>query len=207
MHVFSSVSHPNICLSRHHGYIQYTYSAPFRKFYICFGLFDITWWMQYTKIGKYKIYLHSLRNRAEKFVKVESPLGLFKFISYYLPYFKKNKYIFQYHYKKCLSWFIRIDRNYLFGSFEITSIRLYTSLPNPLSGIPGVSLSRYLSIDHRDKGLEWINCSLNITPSERCFALSCTGSIGAVKLYRPLFHLPLVVRVGNLEESHTYNSL
>jgi hypothetical protein len=25
-----------------------------------------------------------------------------------------------------LSWFIRIDRNYLFGSFEITSIRLYT---------------------------------------------------------------------------------
>ena len=45
-------------------------SALFRKFYICFGLFDITWWMQYTKIGKYKIYLHSLRNRAEKFAKV-----------------------------------------------------------------------------------------------------------------------------------------
>ena len=45
-------------------------SALFRKFYICFGLFDNTWWMQYTKIGKYKIYLHSLRKRAEKFVKV-----------------------------------------------------------------------------------------------------------------------------------------
>jgi hypothetical protein len=45
-------------------------SALFRTFYICFGLFDITWWMQYTKIEKYKMYLHSLRNRAEKFVKV-----------------------------------------------------------------------------------------------------------------------------------------
>jgi len=27
-------------------------------------------------------------------------LGLFKFISDYLPYFEKNKYIFQYHNKK-----------------------------------------------------------------------------------------------------------
>ena len=30
----------------------------------------------------------------------EAPLGLFKFISDYLPYFEKNKYIFQYHNKK-----------------------------------------------------------------------------------------------------------
>jgi hypothetical protein len=30
----------------------------------------------------------------------EEPLGLFKFISDYLPYFEKNKYIFQYHSKK-----------------------------------------------------------------------------------------------------------
>jgi hypothetical protein len=30
----------------------------------------------------------------------EAPLGLFKFISYYLPYFEKNLYIFQYHSKK-----------------------------------------------------------------------------------------------------------
>jgi len=35
----------------------------------------------------------------------EAPLGLCKFISNYLPYFEKNKYIFQYHSKK------RIDRN------------------------------------------------------------------------------------------------
>jgi hypothetical protein len=60
----------------------------------------------------------------------EAPLGLFKFISDYLPYFEKNKYIFQYHSKKSLNLFIRIDRNYLFGSFEITSIRLYTPLRN-----------------------------------------------------------------------------
>jgi hypothetical protein len=30
----------------------------------------------------------------------EAPLGLFKFISDYLPYFEKNKDIFQYHSKK-----------------------------------------------------------------------------------------------------------
>jgi hypothetical protein len=30
----------------------------------------------------------------------EAPLGLFKFISDYLPYFEKNKNIFQYHSKK-----------------------------------------------------------------------------------------------------------
>jgi hypothetical protein len=33
----------------------------------------------------------------------EAPLGLFKFISDYLPYFEKNKYIFQYHSKKSLN--------------------------------------------------------------------------------------------------------
>jgi hypothetical protein len=33
----------------------------------------------------------------------EAPLGLFKFISDYLPYFEKNKYIFQYHNKKSLN--------------------------------------------------------------------------------------------------------
>ena len=56
----------------------------------------------------------------------EAPLGLFKFISDYLLYLKKNKYIFQYHNKKMFE--LRIDRNYLFGSFEITSIKLYTPL-------------------------------------------------------------------------------
>ena len=33
----------------------------------------------------------------------EEPLGLFKFISDYLPYFEKNKYIFQYHNKNSLN--------------------------------------------------------------------------------------------------------
>jgi len=33
----------------------------------------------------------------------EAPLGLFKFISDYLPYFEKNIYIFQYHNKKSLN--------------------------------------------------------------------------------------------------------
>ena len=42
--------------------------------------------------------------------------------------FWKNKYIFQYYSKKSLNSFIGIDRNYLFGSFEITPIRLYTPL-------------------------------------------------------------------------------
>ena len=46
--------------------------------------------------------------------------------------FWKNKYIFQYHSKISLNKFIRINRNYLFGSFEITSIRLYTPLRKPL---------------------------------------------------------------------------
>jgi hypothetical protein len=32
----------------------------------------------------------------------EAPLGLFKFISDYLPYFEKNRYIFQYDNKKRL---------------------------------------------------------------------------------------------------------
>ena len=57
---------------------------------------------------------------------IEAPLGLFKFISDYLPYFEKINIFFNIIAKKI----IRIDRNYLFGSFEITSIRLYTSLRN-----------------------------------------------------------------------------
>ena len=33
----------------------------------------------------------------------ETHFGLFKFISDYLPYFEKNKYIFQYHNKNSLN--------------------------------------------------------------------------------------------------------
>jgi hypothetical protein len=51
----------------------------------------------------------------------EAPLGLFKFISDYLLYFEKNKYIFQYHSKKKFEliykdWsklFVRFIRNNL----------------------------------------------------------------------------------------------
>jgi hypothetical protein len=43
---------------------------------------------------------------------------------------KKNKYVFQYHSNKSLNKFIRFDGNYLFGSFEITSIMVYTPLLN-----------------------------------------------------------------------------
>ena len=68
----------------------------------------------------------------------EAPLGLSKFISDDLPYFEKKKYIFQYHNRKSLNWFIRIDFNYLFGSFEITSIKLYTLLRKQIRGLHGV---------------------------------------------------------------------
>jgi hypothetical protein len=40
----------------------------------------------------------------------------------------KNNIFFNIITTKSLNWFIRIDFNYLFGSFEITSIRLYTLL-------------------------------------------------------------------------------
>ena len=39
----------------------------------------------------------------------EAPLGLFKFISDYLPYFKNNKYIFQYHNKKMFELIYKDD--------------------------------------------------------------------------------------------------
>jgi hypothetical protein len=63
----------------------------------------------------------------------EAPLGLFKFICVYLPYFEKINIFFNIIKKKVL-----IDRNYLFGSFEITSIRLYPPLSNPLWITPKV---------------------------------------------------------------------
>jgi hypothetical protein len=46
-----------------------------------------------------------------------------------LPYFEN---------KKSFDQFIRIDRNYLFGSFEITSIRLFTPLGNTVRELHGV---------------------------------------------------------------------
>ena len=69
----------------------------------------------------------------------EPPLGLFIFISDFLLYFEKNRYIFQYETKKNLNLLIRIGRYYLFCSFEITSIRLCTPSHNPLRGLHGVN--------------------------------------------------------------------
>ena len=54
-------------------------------------------------------------------------LNLFPIVCFIL---KKNKYVFQYHSNKSLNKFIRFDGNYLFGSFEITSIMVYTPLRN-----------------------------------------------------------------------------
>ena len=65
----------------------------------------------------------------------EAPLGLFKFISDYLPYFEKINIFFNII-KTKFELIYRIDRNYLFGSFEIISFRLYTPLRNLL--LPGV---------------------------------------------------------------------
>jgi hypothetical protein len=58
-------------------------------------------------------------------------LGLFKCISDYLPYFEKKIY-FSISLQNKLELMLRIDQNDLFGSFEITSIRLRTPLRNPL---------------------------------------------------------------------------
>jgi len=67
----------------------------------------------------------------------EAPLGLFKFISDYLPYFERINIFFNiYHNKKKFELIYKdIDRNYLFRSFEITSIRLYTPGLRRLHGV------------------------------------------------------------------------
>ena len=67
-------------------------------FYTCFDLFK-----------KFRLFVNELNRKIDVIFKVsraivmrlfslnEAPLGLFKFISDYLPYFEKNQYIFQYH--------------------------------------------------------------------------------------------------------------
>jgi hypothetical protein len=100
--------------------------------YTCFDWFKKLTLFSYVLNLKIDVFLKVSRAVViRRFSLNEAPLRLFKFISVYLPYFEK-KYILQYHSKKSLNLFIRIDRNYLFGSFEITSIRLYTPLRNPL---------------------------------------------------------------------------
>ena len=74
------------------------------SFYTCFD------WLKKLSTFSYvlnlKIDVVPKASRAvviRRFSLNEAPLGLFKFISDYLPYFEKNKYIFQYHSKKSLN--------------------------------------------------------------------------------------------------------
>ena len=100
------------------------------SFYTCFD------WFKKLRLFSYVLKaLHAVVIR--RFSLNEAPLGLFKYISNYLPYFEQINIFFDIirHSKKI---YIRIDRNYLFGSFEITSIRLYTPLRNPLHRLHGV---------------------------------------------------------------------
>jgi len=65
------------------------------SFYTCFDWFKKLRLFSYVlnlKIDVLKA-LHAIFIR--RFSLNEAPLGLFKFISDYLPYFEKNKYIFQ----------------------------------------------------------------------------------------------------------------
>jgi hypothetical protein len=54
------------------------------------------------KIYIKKVYLKKFNIKKIK-MSNEALLGLYKFISDYLPYLEKNKYIFQYHSKKSLN--------------------------------------------------------------------------------------------------------
>jgi len=58
----------------------------------------------------------------------DATLGLFKFISDYLSYFEKNKYIFQYQNKKSFNYFVRIDRN---AGYTVCTIWLRIFLHEP----------------------------------------------------------------------------
>ena len=94
------------------------------SFYTCFDWF--TKLRLFVNVRNMKINVVPKASRAVVigwFSLNEATSGLFRFISDYLPYLK-NKYIL-------------IDRNYLFGSFEIISIRLYTPLRNPVRGLHG----------------------------------------------------------------------
>ena len=101
-------------------------------FYTCLDLFK-----------KFRLFVNERNRKIDVIFKVsraivirlfslnEAPLGLFKFISDYLPYFEKINIFFNIIYK---DW----SKLFLFGSFKITSIRLYTPLHNPLHGLHSV---------------------------------------------------------------------
>jgi hypothetical protein len=98
------------------------------SFYTCFDWFKKLRLFSYVLNLKIDVVLKASRAVViRRFSLSEAPLGLSKFISNYLPYFEKINIFFNIITKKV--------RNYLFGSFEITSIRLCTPLRNPLPGV------------------------------------------------------------------------
>ena len=74
------------------------------SFYTCFDWFKKLRLFSYILNLKIDVVLKASRAVViRRFSLNEAPLELFKFISDYLPYFEKNKYIFQYHNKKSLN--------------------------------------------------------------------------------------------------------
>jgi hypothetical protein len=74
------------------------------SFYTCFDLFKMLSTFSY--VLNLKIDVVPMASRAvvlRRFSLNEAPLGLFKFISDYLPYFEFFFYIFQYQSKKSLN--------------------------------------------------------------------------------------------------------
>ena len=74
------------------------------SFYTCFDWFKKLRLFSYVLNLKIDVVLKASRAVViRRFSLNEAPLGLFKFISDYLPYFEKNKYIFHYHSKNSLN--------------------------------------------------------------------------------------------------------
>jgi hypothetical protein len=115
--------------------IQYTpfiplacLAFPFGLCYFSFGLYYHSFWFGYYSDNFVSLILLCLYYYSYCFVL------LFLLLCIIIP-------IALYYYSYCfvlLFLFIRIDQNYLFGSFEITSIRLYTSLRYPLRELHSV---------------------------------------------------------------------
>ena len=74
------------------------------SFYTCFDWFKKLSTLSYVLNLKIDVVPKALGAVViRRFSLNEAPLGLFKFIFDYLPYFEKNKYIFQCHNKKSLN--------------------------------------------------------------------------------------------------------
>jgi hypothetical protein len=74
------------------------------SFYTCLDWFKKLRLFSYVLNLRIDVVLKASRAFViKRFSLNEAPLGLFKFISNPLPYFEKNKYIFQYHNKKSLN--------------------------------------------------------------------------------------------------------